>query len=257
MESSTSRSLDWLLMRAQAGSRSALGQLMASCRPWLQVQARRRLPRGLARKQDDSDLVQEVQYLAAAQFAEFQGRSPGEFRAWLTGILARRVFRALRFWGEQRRDRKREEPICPARGGPEEPADSTASIPEQVSQEEECQRLNLAASWCRQDDRAVISLHLFEGRSHDEIAAEWGVAAATVRQRYCRAVRRVGAALRLLDLMTQQGLSSLQQDVIGLHRFQGADPGRIADWLQLPEELVARWIAGAKPLLTAIAKDEP
>src|SRR5205823_12057616 len=75
MESTASRSMDRLLVRAREGSQSALNRLMMSCRPWLWRRARARLPRELARKQDVSDLVQESQSLGATQIAEFEGRS--------------------------------------------------------------------------------------------------------------------------------------------------------------------------------------
>jgi DNA-directed RNA polymerase specialized sigma24 family protein len=104
MKSSESRSLDLLVAQARQGSRSALGRLLASSRPWLRQRVEARLANGLAGKHDGSDLVQECQYLAAAQISRFEGRSLGEFRAWLAGILDRRVLRARRFWGEQRRD---------------------------------------------------------------------------------------------------------------------------------------------------------
>jgi RNA polymerase sigma factor (sigma-70 family) len=230
---------------------------MASYRPWLQQRARDRIPKELARKQDGSDLVQECLYLAWAQFAEFKGESLDDFRAWLAGILDRRLLRALRFWGEKRRDRKREEPLAPAWSAQEELAQTSTSILERLSREEECERLKLAASWCREEDLAVISMHLFQGRSHDEIAAELGIATAAARQRYCRAIRRIGEAMQLLELMTRRGIDGTRQDVIGLHRFQRADPGQIADRLRLPRELVARWIAEAKPLFRAIAKERP
>jgi RNA polymerase sigma factor (sigma-70 family) len=209
------------------------------------------------RKVDASDLVQKVQYRAAAQFSKFRGRSIGEFRAWMSGILDRQVFRQVRFWGEPRRDRTREEPLSPAWGERGEPAGSSTSILDRLAHEEECERLRLAASWCREDDMAIISRHLFDGRSHEEIADELGIAHAAVRQRHCRAVRRVGEAMRLLDLMTRRGLGTLQQDVIGIHRFQGAAPGQIADRLGLPEKLVARWVTEARPLFRAVAKDRP
>jgi RNA polymerase sigma factor (sigma-70 family) len=255
MESSESQSSDRLLMRAKEGNRSALDRLMASCRPWLRSRVRARLPGGLARKQDGSDLVQECQYMAVAQFAEFEGRSLPEFRAWIAGILDRRVLHALRFWRQGRRDRRREEPLNPVQDPGAVPAQGSTSILERLSREEDFERLERATSWCREEDRALIALHLLEDRSHDEIAAEWGVAAATVRQRYCRAVRRVGDAMRLLELMSRRGLGALQQDVIGLHRFQGAAPGQIADRLRLPEDLVACWIAEAGPLLRSPWRD--
>jgi RNA polymerase sigma-70 factor (ECF subfamily) len=252
MKYSSSVSLDRLLGRARQGDRSALEQVMGSCRPWLLQRARTRLPRGLARKQDASDVVQEVQYQAAAQIGAFQGRSLGEFRAWLAGILDRRVFRALRFWKEQRRDLSREQPLSPSWSAQGELAGSATSVLGRLAHEEQRERVELAKSWCREDDRVVIALHLDEGRSHDEIATALGITAAAARQRFSRALRRVGAATQLLERMTRRGWSGLQQDVIGLHRFQGARPGQIAERLQLPEELVARWIAEAEPLIRAL-----
>ncbi len=257
MESSTSQSLTQLLERARQGSRSALGQLMASCRPFLRQRARTRLPRELARKQDGSDLVQECQSLAVRSFAQFRGGSRGEFLGWLAGILDRRVLRAIRFWGEQRRDRRREQAVSPAESAGNELSASSTALLERLSRWEECERLKLASSWCREEDLEVISKHLYEARSHDEIAAELGVGTMAARQRYCRAVRRVGQAMQLLELMTRHGLDGTRQDVIGLHRFQGADSRRIADRLRLPQDLVTRWIDEAKPLFRLIEKDRP
>jgi RNA polymerase sigma factor (sigma-70 family) len=255
MEQSASRSLDGLLVRAREGSRTALDRLMASCRPWLRHRAGARLPRELARKQDGSDFVQECQYLAAARFARFRGQTMGEFRAWLAGILDRRVLRAMRYWGELRRDRRREEPLDDGQGEGDPPAAGSTSILDRLCLDEECDRLRLAASWCRDEDRAVITLHLFEGRSHEEIADRLGVEPAAARQRFCRAVRRVGEAMELMERMTRRGLGELQQDVVGLHRFRGATLGQIADRLRLPPDLVARWIAEAKPLFRTDSGD--
>ena len=158
----------------------------------------------------------------------------------------------------------REAPRSPARGaaepGPganEDLAQSGTSVLAQLSRDEEHERLELARSWCRADDLAIIARHLDEGRSHEDIAAELGVAVATARQRYSRAVRRIGEALHLLELMTRRGWDGPRQDAVGLHRFQGAGPRQIADRLLLPEELVARWIDDAGPLLRAIARDAP
>src|SRR5262245_3973924 len=230
MEPWGSETRERLLVRARQGSRSALGDLMVSCRPWLRRRVRRRMPRELARKQDGSDLVQECQYLAAARFDDFQGTDVAEFRAWLAGILDRRLLRALRFWGERRRDRRRERPLRPSwsGGAGREPAAAATSVLGRLSLDEQCEQLRLAASWCRPDDLAVISRHLYEGRGHDEIAAELNIAAAAARQRFSRAVRRVGEALRLLERMNGLGWGALRQDVVGMHRFQGADPAEIA-----------------------------
>jgi RNA polymerase sigma factor (sigma-70 family) len=259
MESSAGRSLDRLVTQARRGSRSALEHLMMSCRPWLRHEAGARLPRGLARKHDASDLVQEVQYRGVARFDTFRGQSGGEFRAWLAGILKRLVFQELRFWAEQRRDRRREEPLSPAWGADADLAatGTGTSALTQLSRDEEHERLEQAKSWCRADDLAIIARHLDEGRSHEDVAAELEIAVATARQRYSRAVRRVGEALHLLELMTRRGWNVPRQDAVGLHRFQGAGARQIAGRLLLPEELVTRWIDEAGPLLRAIARDAP
>jgi DNA-directed RNA polymerase specialized sigma24 family protein len=55
--------------------------------------------------------------------------------------------------------------------------------------------------------------------------------------------------------MTRHGLGTLQQDVIGVHRFRGTAPRQIADQLQLPEERVTRWIAEARPFFRSSSKD--
>jgi RNA polymerase sigma-70 factor (ECF subfamily) len=230
---------------------------MASCRPWLRERAMAQLPRELARKEDGSDLVQECQYLAAVQIEKFRGRSLGEFRAWLAGILRRRVLRKQRFWGEKCRDRAREQPLAPAENQSAALAATSTSMLQRLSKWEECQQLKLAANWCHEEDLSVISLHLFQGRSHEEIAAGLGITSATARQRYCRAVRRVGEAMQLLELMTKCRIDGPRQDVIGLYRFQGADCAAIARRLRLPEALVQRWIAEARPLFRAMAREGP
>jgi DNA-directed RNA polymerase specialized sigma24 family protein len=172
---------------------------------------------------------------------------------------------ALRLWGRRRRDRRRERPpvrvertLSPARGegaGPE-PAAAATSAPGGHLQDEQCERLRIAVSWCRPGELAVISWHLRDGRGYGEIAAELGITDAAARRRFRRAVRRVGEALSLLERMTRLGWGALRQDVVGMHRFQGAEPAEIAERLQVPEALVVRWIAEARPLFPSMAGSE-
>jgi RNA polymerase sigma-70 factor, ECF subfamily len=255
MESSTARSLNGPVEQARQRTQSTLNRWMAACRPGLRRRAGKQLSRELDRKEDASDLVQKVLLRATIQFDGFKGQSIGEFYTWLSRIQDKLVLKLLRHWHNQRRNVGQEKPVSPAWNDQREFAASSTWVPDRLARKEECDRLILAASWCREEDRAVIFLHLFEGQSHEEIAADLGIAPAAVRQRYCRAVRRVRAAMQLLDLMTRRGFRIDQQDAIGVHRFQGADPGQIAQRLEVPEGLVARWIAEAQPLFRAIAKD--
>ena len=126
---------------------------------------------------------------------------------------------------------------------------SSTSIPAQVARAEELGRISRAASWCREEDVALIVKHLLESRSHEEIAGELGIMVATARQRYCRAVRKLTAAVNLMSQLDRSGIRGVEQDAIGLYRFGGSEPPEIAVQLLLPEPLVRRWIAQAESLL--------
>ena len=155
---------------------------------------------------------------------------------------------------QQKRDRKREQPAAPDGGGPLEPVGSTMSILDKLGQQEECERLMVAAGWCREEDWAVICRHFLEGLSHEELAALWDLSSEAVRKRSSRAIRRVREAGRLQSLMARCEIPGPKQDVIGIHVFQNADAATIAERLLLPQQLVVRWIAEAKPLIREFAE---
>ncbi len=249
MTSSASRVQEQLLARVRQGSRLALEDLIDSCRSWLCARARSRI--SCEREQDVSDLVRECQLVAAVRFDEFRGSDLAGFRAWLAAILDHRLMRSMRSRGGRRRGMSppttrgewtRREPLAAGFG--------------RLSQDEQCERLRLAASWCHADQMAVISMHLFEGRDHEEIAAELEIAVPAARERYSGALRRMGEALLLLERMGRLGWGAMRQDVVGLHRFRGAGAAEIAARLQLPERIAARWIAEAGPLLRSMAIEE-
>jgi RNA polymerase sigma factor (sigma-70 family) len=250
-------STDSLIERARHGSRSAINILFSSCRASLRRKARARQPHALGRKQDDSDLVQDCQIQAAAQFGEFKGRTRAEYRSWIGTILDRVILQKQRFWTRKKRDGKREEPLAPDGGVLGELAGSTTSILGQLVRKEEWEQMMAAADWCREEDQAVFFRHLFEDQSYEEIAAEWDVSCQVVRQRFSRAFRRVREATRLQSLMTQYGFPPLQQEVIGVHRFQRLDEATIASRLRLPERLVADWLAEGRRLVRKFDEDKP
>ncbi len=138
-----------------------------------------------------------------------------------------------------------------------EPAACTTSSLCRLVLKEECEQLMVAAGWCREEVRVVISLHLFEGRSHEEIAAEWNVSSDAIRQRFCRAVRCIRKATRLHTLMTEYGMTGPQQDAVGIHRFRHLDAATIATSLELPEWLVEFWIDEARPLIHELDEEKP
>ena len=74
---------------------------------------------------------------------------------------------------------------------------------------------------------------------------------------FSRAVQSVGEALNWLELMTGRGVDPLEQDIIGLHHFQKADPPTIARRLCLPEQHVARCVTQAAPMIRELARATP
>ena len=61
---------------------------------------------------DASDIVQDAMLAATKDFANFQGTTEAELRAWLARILRNRLVDALRREGAQERDPDREESMC-------------------------------------------------------------------------------------------------------------------------------------------------
>jgi RNA polymerase sigma-70 factor (subfamily 1) len=227
---------------------------LAFYRPGLKVRAQFGIPRKLHGKQDPSDIVQEVQLFAARNFHQFKGTIPGDFSAWLRGILDRRIARAIRFWGAKRREEGRERPL-PAPGDAQwEPAGSLVSPLDDLCGEEERKRLGLALDWCRDADREVIVMRHIEGLSHEEIAARRGVTVYVSRQQYSRALRRACEAAMLLELMQGHGMTGRHQEVVLLSRVQRRSPKWIRESLGLTPKILNAWLADAEPLFAELER---
>jgi len=205
----------------------------------------------LAQKVDPSDLVQECQVVVSTKIGEFNGNGPREFNAWLKQIVRHRLLRAVRFWREMRRDHRREQSIIPAHGQVEFGAlsSATTSPSELLSQKETNDRLMLALSWSPEEDQILMSLRHFEGRDYNEIAELTGVTVNTVRQRYRRALRRLGGAVKLMDVLSERRIYGPQQEAIVRHCIWKARYNEIGEQLGLRVSLIARWIGEIKPLL--------
>jgi RNA polymerase sigma factor (sigma-70 family) len=253
MATSTIQSADGLIERARQGSRSALNSLLTSCRARLLRKAKA-VP---GWKQDASDLVQECLFLATARIGQFKGLSPAEFRAWMGKILDHGILHHQRHWGRKKRDRQRQVPLASSGTEPDEPAASATSILSRLARQDEWEQLMVAVGWCPEEEQEVIRMHLWEERSHEEIATELDVSAGAVRKRFSRAIRRLGHGLRLQELMTWRGFSPIKQDAIGIHQLQHVDARAIAGRLQLEDRLVALWLADARPLIRELEEEKP
>ena len=99
---------EWLTT-ARAGSLESLGHALDSCRNYLLRAAQRELDPDLRAKGGASDLVQETFLEAQRDFAQFQGSSEAELRAWLSRLLVNNVHNfTRRFRGTDKRAIDRE-----------------------------------------------------------------------------------------------------------------------------------------------------
>jgi RNA polymerase sigma-70 factor (ECF subfamily) len=102
-----------LLMEAQAGSNSSLGQLLQGYQNYLNLLADEELGSAIQVKASASDLVQDSFLEAKRDFGQFTGQSPQDFQAWLRRLLLNNVANVIRsYHGTEKRDISREVPAA-------------------------------------------------------------------------------------------------------------------------------------------------
>jgi RNA polymerase sigma-70 factor, ECF subfamily len=100
-----------LLLAAQAGSNSSLGQLLQGYQDYLNLLADEELGSAIKVKASASDLVQDSFLEAKRDFGQFTGQSTEEFQAWLRRLLLNNVANVIRsFQGTEKRDISKENP---------------------------------------------------------------------------------------------------------------------------------------------------
>ncbi len=227
-----------LLARAREGSASALIQLLESQRPWLKRVVVGGLPRAMAARQDDTDLVREGIRIAARRFPSFRGERVQSFRAWLRRILTHHIQRWLRYWNQAKRDRRREVNLGPG----SEPV-SCQAAPDECNEREVLQR---ALEVLGAEDRCLLELKLSQGLPLAEGATRLGISEAAARQRFHRALGRLREIIDWIVLWDGRGAIPEKVHVLTLWRFQAMTPEEIASRLGLPPEAIAHWVEEAR-----------
>ncbi len=184
-----------LILEARAGSREALGQLMAYSRQYLLLIANDELPTDLQAKGGPSDLVQETQMEAVRGFAAFRGNTAAELLGWLREILRHnlRDF-SRRFYEVAKREAGREVPISPPLSGPSlaEQLQADQSSPSGLlEQREQEQLINDALLELTEEYRNVIIWHNRDGLSFEEISERLDRSVGAVRKLWSRAIRQL------------------------------------------------------------------
>ncbi len=158
-----------LLERALSGDREALGELLEMHRGYLRVIAQRWLQGDVAVRVGASDVVQKTFLSAFAKFEQFDGRSAGEFAAWLRVVHDRNLRDAVR--DHVHAEKRAVDVEVPFDRGPAGEAAWSVVTPSQMALENE-RAVHLARALERlpEEQREVLRLRYFEGWKLGEIA---------------------------------------------------------------------------------------
>jgi RNA polymerase sigma-70 factor (ECF subfamily) len=175
---------------------------LADFRPYLKLVARLYLGRRLQAKLDVSDVVQDTLTAACGSLDQFRGEGDAQLATWLEQILAHRVSQVLRYYNQQARDVRQEQPLEDPRAIEESSARIEAwlavdesSVDERASRKEQAVRLAAALEQLPDAQREAVVLRHLEGLSLAEIGRHLGRNAAAVSGLLQRGLRKLRALL--------------------------------------------------------------
>lgn len=186
---------DRWLSEARAGSAEALGRALETCRRYLMLIAEQELAPALRAKGGASDLVQETFLEAQRDFAQFDGRSEAELRAWLRRLLLNNLGSFSRsYFGTGKRQVSREVPLAAdsSTGEVGQVLRADAPSPSGFAMErEQKEELQKALARLSDDYRQVLMLRYQEERSFEEIGVIMGRTPDAARKLWSRAMERL------------------------------------------------------------------
>jgi len=181
----TSEARQAALDRARQGDAQALGALLDSFRGYLGKLMGDFRDERLKGRVGKSDLIQDAWLEAHRSFAGFRGTTVGQFVAWLRKLALRSAGRTVRgLLDEPHPDQAPE--------GVAEPLANPGSSPSaQAVRNELATRVTEALARLPEGMQQVLLLRLVDGLPHAAIAERLGVAEASARVLYVRALGRL------------------------------------------------------------------
>jgi RNA polymerase sigma-70 factor (ECF subfamily) len=178
-----------LVRRAATGDRAAADEFVRAVEEPVRAAIRRRLGDDLRRRIDTDDVFQATMVSALGRLDGLDFRGERELVGWLARIAEHQIVDAARRERRGRRDVAREERL-----GTHAPIPSGATSPTaRAVRGEAAASVRAAVARLPEDDRRIVEMRSFEGRSFEEIARALGLEDRHVaRRRFQAALHRMG-----------------------------------------------------------------
>ncbi len=191
-----------LILDARAGSKTALGELIESCRPYLLLIANQELEPVFTAKTGASDVVQETLMSAQRCLNQFRGNDRNELLGWLRSILINDLKETRRHYRTAGRLVDREVRLNEgdsAQFGMRTPASPAHTPSSEAVLREQRQLLDRAMSRLTEEDRMIIQWRSWERLSFADIGQRSGRSADAARKQWSRAIVHLQQLLDLGD----------------------------------------------------------
>ncbi len=194
------KGIETLLQRARNGDREATNELFETCRAYVGFLARSHVESWIQAKVDSSDLIQQTLMEAHQAFPDFNGRTEGEWIAWLKQILKHNATDFVRRFGAAKRRATLEVAISSGndsmyfRTVPE--LSSGGETPSQIMVRREQEiLLSEALAALPENYQEVIVLRNLQRLPFDEIAERMGRSRPATQMLWMRALKKLQAQL--------------------------------------------------------------
>jgi RNA polymerase sigma-70 factor (ECF subfamily) len=184
-----------LLQDARRGNSEAVNQLLERHRDSLHRMVQCRLNRGLARRVDASDVVQDALLTASRRLSEYLQKPSLPFHGWLRQLARDRLADEYRRQLADKRDVARDESVGASQRSSFNPV---AQVPDKgltpaamLIKKELAERFHQAVAQLEEDAQEIILMRHAEQLSNSQAAEMLGLTEAAAGMRYLRALRQL------------------------------------------------------------------
>jgi RNA polymerase sigma-70 factor (ECF subfamily) len=184
-----------LLHEARRGDREAVNRLLDRHRDSLHRMIQCRLNRGMARRVDASDVVQDALLTASRRLAEYLQKPSLPFHAWLRHLARDRLADEYRRQLADKRDVAREQS---AGANQRSSLNPVAQVPDpdltpaaMLLKKEIAERFHQAVAQLEDDAKEIILMRHAEQLTNSQAAELLGLTEAAAGMRYLRALRQL------------------------------------------------------------------